>query len=213
MNNKQTVFFLGLSGLASSQLYPPWTCEECEEGGAALGELASSEDAITVQVDLLLAEVCPLASDVNVCVEQLPQFWSLLAPIIMKGHFSYICDDIPECSPAPYRTEIKVTYSHTKTKKISDCQSFVPSCDDCQGRVNSVTDELALQETIDVWVNGLPGDWFCQGNQECGEFVEFLIPLALPLLSQQPRDWVDAFCEDWQCKEQIEYTDWILDKP
>merc|ERR1711915_1123313 len=114
----QIVFFLGLSGLALSQLYPPWTCEECDEGGAALGELASSEDAITLQVDLLLAEVCPLASDVNVCVEQLPQFWSLLAPIIMKGHFSYICDDIPECAPASHRRKVKSLFRLVTTVRV-----------------------------------------------------------------------------------------------
>ena len=76
-----------------------WTCDECAEDGAALGAFASSKTAIASQVDVLLAELCPQAEDPEFCAENLPGFWAQLSPIIFPGHFSYICDDLEECSP------------------------------------------------------------------------------------------------------------------
>eukprot|EP00091_Calanus_sinicus_P023708 TRINITY_DN8156_c0_g1_i1.p1 TRINITY_DN8156_c0_g1~~TRINITY_DN8156_c0_g1_i1.p1 ORF type:complete len:108 (-),score=31.39 TRINITY_DN8156_c0_g1_i1:96-419(-) len=104
----------------------------------------------------------------------------MLSPIIMQGHFAYICDDIEECKPA------------TKT--------FVPSCEACTVRINGVTDALAWQETIDAWIPGLQNEWFCDYQpdpEQCSEAIAFLIPLALPILVDQPRDWVDNFCTEW----------------
>ena len=88
-----------------------WTCDECVEGGAALGSFASSETAIASQSDLLLAEVCPQAEDVDMCIEALPGFWAALSPIIFPLHFSHICDDLEECSPpAKVNTNVSEDY-------------------------------------------------------------------------------------------------------
>merc|ERR1740124_1635747 len=103
-----------------------WTCDECVEGGAALGSFASSETAIASQTDLLLAE------DVDMCLEDLPGFWAALSPIIFPIHFSHICADLEECSP-PAKTS-------------------VPDCEACQTRVNGATDALASEEEITGWV-------------------------------------------------------------
>ena len=47
------------------------------------------------QIELLLAEVCPQAEDPDMCVEQLPAFWSALAPIMWSASFdsSVWCGD------------------------------------------------------------------------------------------------------------------------
>ena len=76
-------------------------------------------------------------------------------------------------------------------------QTFVPSCEACSSRINGVNDTLAWEDTIADWVAGLSGDWFCSSQpdpEQCAEAISFLIPLALPVLVSQPRDWVDTFC-------------------
>ena len=47
------------------------------------------------KIELLLAEVCPQAEDPDMCVEQLPAFWSALAPIMWSASFdsSVWCGD------------------------------------------------------------------------------------------------------------------------
>jgi len=162
-----------------------WTCDECAEGGAALGAFASSESAIASQVDILLAELCPQAEDPVYCTENLPEFWGMLSPTIFPVHFSFICDDMEECKTPPQK-------------------DFVPACPACSARVNSATDALAWEETITAWVTGLQNDGFCSSfdaPDECKEGVAFVIPLALPILANAPRDWVDTFCGDvWGCQ-------------
>ena len=37
------------------------------------------------QVELLVAEVCPQAENPDICMEQLPAFWSALAPIMWSA--------------------------------------------------------------------------------------------------------------------------------
>jgi len=53
-------------------------------------------------------------------------------------------------------------------------------------------------------VTGLQNDGFCSSfdaPDECKEGVAFVIPLALPILANAPRDWVDTFCGDvWGCQ-------------
>ena len=74
---------------------------QCEEGGAAVGALASSEEAINGQAGLLVAGVCPQAPDPAYCAASLPGFWASLGPIIMVEHFKHICDDMEQCKPPP----------------------------------------------------------------------------------------------------------------
>ena len=64
-------FILLLLGTVSAQ---DWTCDECAEGGAAVGAFASSEDAIAAQVEVLLEYVCPQAPEELACQENLPSF-------------------------------------------------------------------------------------------------------------------------------------------
>ena len=70
--------FFPLLALTAGQ---DWTCEECVEGGALVGAYASSEKAIADQTAILLAEVCPSASDPEICLEKLPDFWSAISAV------------------------------------------------------------------------------------------------------------------------------------
>ena len=39
-------------------------------------------------IDILLAEVCPQVDDVEECLEELPEFWASLAPIMWNFAFA-----------------------------------------------------------------------------------------------------------------------------
>ena len=71
-----------------------WTCDECAEGGAAVGAFASSEDAIAAQVAVLLEYVCPQAPEELACQENLPSFWGQIGTILFPEHYRHICDDL-----------------------------------------------------------------------------------------------------------------------
>lgn len=189
---------MSLGLLVAVALGQDWTCAECEEGGAAVGALASSEEAINGQAGLLVAGVCPQAPDPAYCAASLPGFWASLGPIIMVEHFKHICDDMEQCKPPPPPLGPRVG---------------VPNCQACIGRVNGATDALAWEETITAWVGGLTMEGgYCDAAaqpDQCKDAVQFLIPLALPLLASQPRDWVDQFCFEWgACKG----ADWTCDE-
>ena len=112
-----------------------WTCDECAEGGAALGEFLSSEENIFGEIFLLITEICPQHPDPDYCAENLPTFWATVGPMVWRTHFSYICADL-ECPSS----------IHEKV--------FVPNCEACLGRVNSAADALAWEETITGWITG-----------------------------------------------------------
>ena len=109
-----------------------WTCEECAEGGEAVGEFLSATDQIIFQIIFLEAELCPQHPDPDYCTQNLPEFWASIAPMIWKTHFSYICDDL-QCVQ----------------ERVS-----IPSCEACLGRVNGAADALAWEETITGWITG-----------------------------------------------------------
>ena len=109
-----------------------WTCDECVEGGAAVGEFLSSEDNILGEIILLVTEICPQHPDPDYCAQNLPAFWASVGPMVWRTHFSYICDDL-QCVH----------------EKVS-----IPSCEACLGRVNGAADALAWEETITGWITG-----------------------------------------------------------
>ena len=72
-----------------------WTCDECAEGGPAVGEFLSAEESISLQIGVLLEEVCPQHSDPQYCVDRLPELWSNVGPVIWKEHCTNnICSDL-----------------------------------------------------------------------------------------------------------------------
>ena len=121
-----------------------WTCDECLEGGSALGDWLGNEENIQGTTDLLVFDVCPQHPDPAYCEANLPAFWAILGPIVFKEHYCHICDDREEC---PHSEECTYNY-------LSKTQLAVPSCDSCKARINGACDALAWEETITAWIAG-----------------------------------------------------------
>merc|ERR1711970_1367916 len=49
--------------LIASSVAAEWTCDDCKEAAQALGVYTTSDDALDVQSDILVAELCPQAPD------------------------------------------------------------------------------------------------------------------------------------------------------
>merc|ERR1712055_784011 len=63
-------------------------CEDCKALVSTLGKYLSSEESISKQVEILLAEVCPGSQDPDACVEKLPAFWSQIASMLWPGYYN-----------------------------------------------------------------------------------------------------------------------------
>ena len=180
------LIFLTVLAAVSRRASSDWTCEECLEGGAKVGEFLSSPANIEAEIVLLLSEVCPQHEDPAYCTEKLPGIWTELGPLVWRTHFGHICDDREDCAVPPAQPG----------------RSSVPSCEDCLGRVNGAADALAWEETIIAWVSGLSQDW-CTGEgegqdvEQCQAAVQWAVPLVFKALVAADRDWTFAFCVSW----------------
>ena len=177
------LIFLAVVAAVSPKAGSDWTCAECRDGGARVGEFLSRPDNIAGEVDLLLSEVCPQHPDPDSCTQKLPGLWAQLGPLVWRTHFSHICDDREDCAAQP-------------PQPAQSPEMSVPSCEDCLGRVNGAADSLAWEETILAWVSGLSEDW-CQGVEQCRAEVEWAIPLVFRALSASDRQWTYFFCQSW----------------
>merc|ERR1711872_509853 len=63
-------------------------CSDCTAVVTTLATYLTSEESISRQVDVLLAEVCPGAEDVDACVTGLPDFWSRVAMVLWPGYYN-----------------------------------------------------------------------------------------------------------------------------
>ena len=156
-----------------------WTCAECQEGGAALGDWLASPDNLQFETDILLEALCPSYPEPEFCREKLPWFWGEVGPLIMREHYGQLCSDL-DC---PSQTRLSV-----------------PSCEACTDRIGRAADSLGAEETIVMWTSTLL-EWcasqYPEELEECTGGVEWGIPLALPALSQADRGWVQGFCIVW----------------
>ena len=62
-------------------------CENCIAVVDALSNLLTSQDSLASQVAVLLAEVCPMDEEPEVCAAQLPELWPEIALILWPGYF------------------------------------------------------------------------------------------------------------------------------
>jgi len=67
-------FYLLLFSLLTIARCQDWTCDDCAEGGAALGEFLSSEENIFGEIFLLITEICPQHPDPDYCADNLPTY-------------------------------------------------------------------------------------------------------------------------------------------
>merc|ERR1711892_472130 len=49
-------------------------------------------------------------------------------------------------------------------------------------------------------------DLYPDSVEECKQALAELLPIALPLLAAQPRDWMETFCQGWGCTPWDETT-------
>ena len=57
------------------------------QGGHALGEYTTSDEAIAGQVDVLLDVICPESEDPDFCMENLPALWGALSKAIFSEYW------------------------------------------------------------------------------------------------------------------------------
>merc|ERR1711874_283024 len=148
-------------------------CEDCKALVSTLGKYLSSEESIARQVDILLAEVCPGASDPDACVEGLPEFWGDVAMMLWPGYYNpdeeFMCMREGLCG-APGSREAM-------------------TCDECLDGIKATIDQLLSEEFISGIVDALSGNGFCGGMtekpnpEECAAIIAELIPAALSILA------------------------------
>merc|ERR1712228_685112 len=132
---------------------------------------ATCEDSLANQIDILLAEVCPMVEEPDVCVAELATFWAKISAVLWPGYFDaeaeWMCGSEDICGASK--------------------QVKAMTCEECTQGINGAIDQLLLPETIEGIVIALSGDAFCgQDNdpETCKAVIEFLIPVALPALAE-----------------------------
>eukprot|EP00091_Calanus_sinicus_P019090 TRINITY_DN4631_c0_g1_i1.p1 TRINITY_DN4631_c0_g1~~TRINITY_DN4631_c0_g1_i1.p1 ORF type:complete len:105 (-),score=29.62 TRINITY_DN4631_c0_g1_i1:367-681(-) len=55
-----------------------WTCDDCTAVVNSMAAYLTTEESIAKQVDILLADVCPMDENPEDCIAELPDFWTAL---------------------------------------------------------------------------------------------------------------------------------------
>ena len=100
-------FLIALSALmALASATSEATCEDCQAVVRTISNYLTGVESIDNQVEILLAEVCPRTEDPENCVEKLPAFWGLVAPVLWAGYYNadaeWMCANEDACG-APTR--------------------------------------------------------------------------------------------------------------
>ena len=91
-------FLLALSTILVLSSASP--CEDCTSLVTTLSMFFTSDESVKIQVDTLLAKLCPGADDPDACVAGLPDLWSRVAWVLWPGYYNpsepFMCatDDI-----------------------------------------------------------------------------------------------------------------------
>merc|ERR1719435_749089 len=78
---------LALSTLLAITAAEP-TCEDCTAGVTTIATFLTTEESIGNQVEVLVAECCPQASDPDACEAGLPDFWTKIAAVLWPGYWN-----------------------------------------------------------------------------------------------------------------------------
>merc|ERR1719397_655312 len=163
-----------LAAIATAKL----SCEECVTVMDAWKVGATDPEDIRQQVELLVAEVCPQAENPDICMEQLPAFWSALAPIM----WSAALDSSVWCT---------------------SCFKSGATCENCTGFIAAVLETLNTSEAEARVADFLAGEAFCDSDlfegpvEQCANAVVQLIPLAFQILTNHNNnpENINAFCQ------------------
>eukprot|EP00091_Calanus_sinicus_P009500 TRINITY_DN221_c0_g1_i12.p1 TRINITY_DN221_c0_g1~~TRINITY_DN221_c0_g1_i12.p1 ORF type:complete len:187 (-),score=60.22 TRINITY_DN221_c0_g1_i12:91-651(-) len=156
--------------LSISATSAEWTCDDCTAVVNSIAAYLTSEESIAKQVDILLAEVCPVSPAPEECVDGLPAFWNRVAMVLWPGYYS--AEEDWMCAPL------------CMAKAVRDI-----TCEECFQGLQAGVDQLLLEETIQAIVGALSGDAFCgmeEDAERCAQVIETLIPQALPALTANP---------------------------
>merc|ERR1711892_165470 len=175
--------------VAIATAYEEWTCEECAEMSAFMTLISSDPVYIEKWNALLVADICPLTSVPDTCPYTLPMLWTVMAPELFNAFFQFICVDLTECPFPPTKF----------TGEVS-----VPSCADCEQRLNETTDLMYEPSFIDSFIIMFGFGTWCSDHwpdhvQLCKDGVVELVPLILLYIADSPRDWITQSCLAWGC--------------
>merc|ERR1712176_812969 len=218
--SSHTMKVLSLISFVLAVASADWTCDECDEMSAFMAFQGSDPAFILSWEDEIIADICPELGDPELCVNEMPYFWSAICPDLFAEFFSHICDDIEACQGTGVPTDALTdgpadgptngptdgptdapTDNPTDTTML---RAFVPSCDSCQARmtmwVNDMSSRIWIEQMIDFLVTG---NWcnthYPNHNQDCKDAIEKVLPVLMPYIAAAPRDWVDSACQAWGC--------------
>merc|ERR1711862_953626 len=147
-------------------------CEDCTAVVTTLATYLTTEESISRQTDILLAEVCPGAEDADSCVANLPDFWSRVAMVLWPGYYDpmgeWMCATEDICGAPGLKAKLAMT------------------CDECLGGIQASVEQMLSEEFMMGIVEALSGEGFCGMEEDpelCAQVIAQLIPAALPALA------------------------------
>merc|ERR1711992_292501 len=156
-------------------------CEDCKALVNSMATWFTNPVSIEKQVMVLLAEVCPGASDPEACMEGLPAFWEKVAMMLWPGYYNpeeeFMCMQEGLCGAPGSRDAM--------------------TCDECLDGIKATIDQLLTEEFITGVVAWLSGEEFCgmmEDPEMCANVIAELIPAALPTLAMafEPETGMDV---------------------
>merc|ERR550539_1572791 len=94
-------------------------CQDCTTVTNTLKDIVTTKEDIDIQIEVLLAELCPNAAVPEDCMAGLPAFWAALAPIMWEAALD-------------------------STAWCDDCSQKRASCEECQQFVHRMLEELQM---------------------------------------------------------------------
>merc|ERR1711892_783283 len=140
--------------LAITAATSEWTCDDCNAVVNTIATWLSGQESIDKQVEVLLAEVCPMDEHPEDCVEGLPAFWNKIAMVLWPGYWDASAEWM--CGGMGTRAM---------------------TCDECTEGIMAGVDQLLSDEFVAGIVDALSGDGFCgmeEDPEECSAIMAAL---------------------------------------
>jgi len=152
------------------------TCEDCTIFGTNMQAYLMSAESIAEQIEIIVANVCPGATDPAGCESGIRENWEAIAmamyPVFLNAED--LCMKLGACAQ----------------------KSLValPTCDECTGSVAAIADMISSEETINEVVAFLQGDGFCMGDADCSASAAAGMPLIMPVLAAVLTENAAQYC-------------------
>merc|ERR1712228_656642 len=184
-NNLTMKFFVLLAaiGAASAASSNAVTCDECQQGAAALVDRLLTSESLDEQAGFIKALVCPETADPAACEAAVDMWFADMATCIYN-HFVIdgdVCSRLGLCKKASIFTPRDWT------------------CEECTDILARTADYMSDPATIDEGVTYLQGDCFCGQDghtEDCADTVSSIVPLAMPVLAQILVEQTTELCQE-----------------